>query len=1107
MKNPNPYGAVKWKTFMKAFVLLFLMTIIFPAVAQSQKIVLTGNNLTLKMAFSQIEKQTGMSVDYDSKLINDNAQVSKVPYEGILTEVMKFLLMNTDCTYSIQNSHIIIMKRTTSTVKDKEVSGIVTDVTGLPVPGATVILVGSTSVGTMTGADGKFTVTVPPAGKLQISFIGFVTQTISVGSRDHLSITLLEDNQMLDDVVVIGYGTQKKVNLSGAVAFVNMETLGETRSITNMAQSLQGVMAGLLSQQSSGQPGSESTSLLIRGQGTLNNSAPLIVIDGIVGSLSDVAPGDVASISVLKDAASAAIYGSRAANGVILVTTKLGSKDKIKITYNTYMGTQKPTFNIDVVDDQVLYMETLNKARQRAGQPVWFSDETIEEWRQGILTDPITYPSTNWFKEVYKSAFIQEHTLQASGATEKIDYLLSVNYLGNEGSMPESDYMKYSLRANVGAQINNWFKINAFINGYRSIQQVADVSTYMGYISNSTPGTLPVSPEGRFGGDWVPGGQTQANNVFANFYETDDKKYINRIQARLNTIVDITKNLKWNTSIAATLQNDFQKRRQRPTELWNIRDDKQLRAAGVNRLTLYNEDARYERLIIDSYMTYSIPEISRHKVDMLVGFNSEQEKRTNTYITGYDILSYETPVMNTAASSTLPKGGYEDRTLRSYFGRINYNFKDRYLLEANLRIDGSSKFAEDNRWGKFPSFSAAWRISEENFMREITPLNNLKLRASWGQLGNNRSSDYGTQAIYKATYAVLGESVVKGAAPTALVEPSLVWETTTMTNIGMDINMFRSRLGVVADVFYKKTDDILIQLPVPLVLGGKTAAYQNAGVVVNRGIEISASWNDKIGSVNYGISGNYTFVRNKVEKYRGDVGVEMSGNRYLREGLGINRFYVREVDCIATEDKIAEMLAAGYTFYPSVPKPGDFIYKDQQEPGEPGYLVINDDDRVVKGSSTPEHYFGLTLAADWNGFDFSALFQGVTGINRYLNSTWYTNVLKNGSLINRKFLDGWSEDNPNSKIPAITTDDGGRNTVANDYWLQDASYIRLKNIQLGYTFPTEWTKKLFIQRFRLHFSAENLFTITPFEGLDPELSGSSAYPNMKRFVGGLSITF
>ena len=470
-----------------------------------------------------------------------------------------------------------------------------------------------------------------------------------------------------------------------------------------------------------------------------------------------------------------------------------------------------------------------------------------------------------------------------------------------------------------------------------------------------------------------------------------------------------------------------------------------------------------------------------------------------------DVLSSSTPTFDAAATPSKMTGNSTDSAVRSFFGRINYDYKSRYIFEANVRADGSSRFAVGHRWGFFPSFSAAWRISEEPWFK-VSKIDNLKLRASWGKLGNNAVSDYATQLLYERRNYVFDGTARPGAGISAIVNDDLTWETTTMTDIGLDISAFNGQLTGTFDFYNKITDDILIRASIPGVFGYLEAPFTNAGIVRNRGFEAEISWKDDIGKdFTYGISANYSFVKNKVLKYQGDVAT-YSGQRILLEGYSIYDYYVREVECIATQDKIDRMLADGYIFYPSTPQPGDFIYKDQQSKGEVGYKIIDDNDRVIKGHSYPSHFFGLTLSAGWKGIDFSMMFSGVAGISQYLNSTWYTNVLKNGSVINKKFLDAWSPTNQDSKIPAITTNDGGRNTVANDFWLQDASYLKLRNVSVGYTLPSKWMEP-FISRARIYFTGENLHTFTKFEGLDPETGSSSNYPNVARDIFGLSIPF
>ena len=1110
------------KTFVGPSVRVRLCCLLLLCLAGGGLDAQTRNMVTLNLvsrpiqkAIESIEQQTDYRFLYNGRLIDVSKKITVHVENQPIVVALKKVFAGTGIEYKIQNRQIILTladsaKQESASLK-RTVRGIVRDQkTKEPLVGVTVLLEG-TSAGTTTGIDGRYSIECPEVdaqSTLQFSFLGYSILRERINNRRVVDVELSEEAREIDDVVVVAYGVQRKANLSGAVSSVNLSEAAETRAITNLSAGLQGLSSGLLAQQSSGQPGSDGASITIRGLGTLNNSSPLVIVDGIVGNMADVNPNDVASISVLKDAASSAIYGSRAANGVLLITTKTGSSERIRVTYNGKVGIQQVNIPIDVVSDYVTYMKTINQATRNAGNVAPFSDEIIEEWSANSALDPIVYPNTNWFDAVYKNAVIHEHNVQASGGSEKVNYMVSFGFLQNNGTMKKSDYTKYSFRSNISAEVTKWLRVNAGINGYHGIQQGVDISSLMGYLSNSSPGTLPQHPDGRFGGEWAPGGNVQSNNIYANLASSDQTNYYTRLNGKLGLDFTLAKNVKWYNSFAVNSGFGYSSIMNYPNiNIWDFKNNAVLITTGTTSIQLTEDNTRAYSLIFDSHLHYDIlPSVKNHNLSLILGYNQEYNQSRNSYINALDVLSTDTPVLNAASTPSKITGTYTDNAIRSFFGRVNYDFKGKYIFEANFRADGSSRFAKGNRWGYFPSFSGAWRISEEPFMKGVEHLDNLKIRVSWGQLGNNSVSDYATQLLYKRKSYVFGSSVATGAGISAVVNDDLRWETTTMTNLGVDVNAFRSRLSVTADVFDKLTTDILVQTTIPGVLGGLSAPYRNAGKVRNRGFELELGWKDRIGEFSYGVSGNYSYVKNKVLKYQGDV-ASYSSQKILLERYGIYDYYVREVECIATQEKIDQMLADGYVFYPSTPHPGDFIYKDQQKPGEEGYKVIDDNDRVIKGSSYPSHFFGFNLSMEWKGIDFSALFSGVAGISCYLNGTWYTNVLKNGSIINSKFLNAWSLDNQSSNIPALTTDDGGRNTVANDFWLQNASYLKLRNLTLGYTLPQKWTNKFFVSRMRVYFTGENLLTFTSFDGLDPETGSAYNYPNMRRFMFGVSVTF
>ena len=1090
---------------------VIIALLLLPSVLRGQEISLALRSVPISKAITEIQKVSGYSIVVKSDGLDLSRTVSlSFEKEDIQAVVRKvFEGQPVDVIVSGKNISVSLKEQQPpfhQMAGTPVVKGTILDEGGDPLMSASVTVKGKPGVGVISDLDGKYEINASSSDILVFSFIGYKTVEIPVNGLKTIDIRLEPDNQFLEATVVVGYGVQKKVNLSGSVSAVNLEEVGENRALTNLSSGLQGVASGLLAQQSSGEPGEDEASVTIRGLGTLNNSAPLIVIDGVVGSMSDVNPNDVASMSVLKDAASSAIYGSRAANGVILITTKSGKEGQSKVTYNGKAGWQRVAMPIDVVSDYTTYMQTINQASANAGSVKPFSETTINEWRENTGKNEI-YCNTDWFDAVFHPSFLTEHNLQASGGSKMMNYLVSIGYLHNEGVMSGSGYDRYSARANVAADVTKWLRLTANINGYYGKKNAIEVSTAMSSVANSSPGTLPVSSDGRFGGEWAPGGNAQAGNIFAANSAYDKVQSNYKLNGKLGLDVTIAPNLIWHNSAAANANFYILRQMNYPdVVIWDLKNNAEPLRTGTTTNQLTEQNGLTYSLFLDSFVNWqAISEKDGHNLSMTAGYNQEYNHYHYTYAQAMDVLSSSTPTMDAAATPSAMKGNTTDSAVQSLFGRVNYDWKGRYLAEANFRADGSSRFAPGHRWGFFPSFSAAWRVSQEPWFK-VRGLDNLKLRASWGKLGNNAVGDYATQLMYERRAYVFGGKAVPGAGISAVVNDILTWESTAMTNIGIDLSAFKSRLNWTVDAFDKLTDNILIKASIPGVFGHLDAPYTNAGKVRNLGMETEVSWKGSIGKeFNYDIKANWTFVRNKVLKYQGDVPTYRD-QRILLEGYGINDWYVREVECIATQEIIDRMTADGYVFYPSTPMPGDFIYKDQQKPGEVGYKVIDDNDRVIKGHSYPSHFFGATLGASWKGFDASVMFSGVSGISQYLNGTWYTNVLKNGSVINRKFLGAWTPDNQDSSIPALTTNDGGRNTVANDFWLQDASYLKIRNVTLGYTFPSKWLGG-FISRARVYFTGENLLTLTRFEGLDPETGSASNYPNVSRFIFGARVTF
>lgn len=1108
--------------YVVALQCLFLSVVMASGVNAQYKSVkkveltISGGQKTILDVFATIESSTDYKFyfhqrDIDKKQLIDLPGKESRTVAEVLENVsrqaqLKFKQINNNISVSVLKKNGKDDPVQVTIEADVEVSGRVLDDQGDPLPGATVLVKGTT-MGTVTDTDGKYQLSVSEDAVLTISFLGFKTQEIAVNGRSVIDVFMEADLASLEEVIVIGYGTQKKVNQTGSVASVDFEEMGATRPITNIAQGLAGQAAGVSVSQSSGKPGDDAGQILIRGVGTLNNSSPLVVIDGLVGSLSDVVPENIQSISVLKDAASASIYGSRAANGVILITTKKGSNGKVNFSYNAYMGTQSPALDVDMVWDYPTHMRLINQSRENVGRPAIFDQATIDDYQAG--TDPILYPNTNWFEVAFRDAFLQRHNLSATGGNDKMRYMFSANILDNRGNLKETDYKRYSFRSNVEAELNDWLTAGANVFGYWSDEGTPGntVSTYLGYIGSSVPGVLPRDPLGRAGGPWVAGEDASVNNIETNFDNGESSQNITKILAKVYTKVNFLKDFTLTTSYQPAIQYDYNITQQFFADVWNLRDNTIIRQSN-NKTALEEEYRKYYRLIFDSYLTYNKTIAGDHNVNVILGYNQEYETARNLGAFKLDVLADETTVMDAVSGADpVVRGNFADRSIRSFFGRVNYNFQEKYLFEANLRYDGSSRFSEGDRWGLFPAVSVGWVMSNEDFFADIHPISSLKIRGSWGRLGNNQVSDYGTQPLYNLSSYVFGGTIVPGAAPVAIPNDILRWETTTQTNIGIESSLLEGRLGMEFDWFARRTDDILIDLPIPGVNGGLTAPPQNAGIVDNNGVELTLSWRDNIGTdFRYGFSGNITYLKNEVVKYLGGAGTR-SNNQILQEGFPMGSWYVREVESIATQERIDEMVADGYTFSP-MPSPGDFIYKDQQSEGEEGYKVINDDDRVAKGSQIPSHTFGFSLDLGYKNFDLNILGQGLAGVDTYFNNVWYTSDLRNGRLVSTAALDAWTPENPSADFPRLTADGVPNNTVTNDFWLMNASFLRIKNITLGYSLPNKLIEKVGVERFRVYLSAENFFTIksSEFKGFDPEMTGVN-YPIMKRFTAGLNMNF
>ncbi len=1006
------------------------------------------------------------------------------------------------------------------------VKGVVKDNFGDPLIGVNVLEKGTTN-GIITDADGNFTLTVAsPQSVLVVSYIGYLTQEVAVKGQTSFEINLKDDVEALEEVVVVGYGSQKKVNMTGAVSTIKSDALSD-RPVTNATNALAGLASGLYVSNSGGNtPGYESQTIRIRGQGTLNNSDPLIVVDGMAGgvSISDLNPQDIESISVLKDAASSSIYGSRAANGVILITTKKGNDGSARITYSGNVSFEKVAKRLNLVTDYANYMEIQNAGLIANGQAARFSQGKIDEWRNDNGMNPTIYPNTDWQDHIYRSpSVVQNHNVTVNGGTQKVRYNLSFGYVDNPGMVYNTNYNRYQLRSNIEVDIKPWLMVGTNLFGYIDKNHPSsDVAASGGDVIwgygafNTVPGMTLYDPEtGFYGGIQNPEEVNVSNaNPYRRmwFYKDDFPTRTSRMVAKMYGRLTPYKGLTIDASYSYNYWNRRVEQHLTDRDLYRFTfDGPVMLREGVVRT--YIRKYNYYNTFRSSDVTARYEfEVDKLKASVMAGASQEYNKYEYEAFGKYDLTDPSLTGIDAGATDRPTSGYYNEWAMRSFFGRVNLNWDDKYMLEANFRADASSRFSSENRWGYFPSVSAGWRMSEESFLKENAEwLNQLKLRASYGSLGNNATSNnYMYHSVYSSANYVLNNSIASGVAQTSLSNANLTWESTYMTNVGVDFALLNSRLNGSFEWFNRNTKDILISLPVPLEHGTSSVPNQNAGEVNNRGVDLDINWADNIDKVNYHVGFNMGFVNNEVTKFQGDV-PSISGVYKIQEGHPINQIYVLQVDRIVRDqndlDYVQSLVDKNPSYFATYQRPelGDFLYKDANNDGN-----LNPDDRVEIGhGSVPRFSYGINLGLSWNNFDFSMFLQGVGKYDVYYNNQAFRFATYLGQSLIKDITDNaWTPENPyNSKYPILRNEANTKNLVASDAYVLNAAYLRCKNIQLGYTVPKNITKKFFVESLKIYTSIDNLFTITNFEGIDPEVATTVGYPTTRQYSLGLNVSF
>lgn len=1091
-----------------------------PQENSSVKVSLQLEKSTLEFALKKIQQQTDYIFIYNYDEVAKETNVSFAFKDQPLGKVLSKLLSGRGFSYHFSGKNILLKKEKgkvaypapvarpaldKTAVIPVKIRGKVTDEKGEGLPGVNISIKG-TSRGSVTESTGEFELEAGREEVLVFSFIGFKSQEIVVGQQSDIQIRLLQDQMLLEEVV-IGFGKEKKVNLKGAVATVSAEFL-ENRPLTNASQALQGVNGAYVNQ-AGGQPGKDAATIRIRGVGTLNDNNPLVLVNGIEYSLNDINPSDIENISVLKDAASASIYGSRAANGVILITTKSGKKGKPQLEYNNAFGWQKATYLPDVVTNSVDWMISRNQAGINEGQPAVFSDKDIDEFRTG--TDPDLYPNTNWFDIMFRVAPSQEHNVRLSGGNDLVTYSFSLGHLSQDGILIATNAKKYSFNTNLNFRITDRLNAGANISAtYWDRHEPAEgAETLVGNVTRALPIYPNVLADGRYGDSRFI---TPGHNVFRHPYakavegglDTKTQRALLNVFAEYSFPFDI----KYKINAAANKYDEMAARfipeiylydPKAPTVPKILRFDPAARSA--SRYDVNNLNTSFFQTL-----TWAKDLNSRHHLNLLLGFSRETFGNAgfDAYVEGF--LGNQLTELNVGTQNKNVGGTSSQSRLMSYFGRADYNFADKYLLEFNFRYDGSSRFARGNRWGFFPSVSGAWKISEENFVRDIEAIQNLKLRASWGKLGNQSIPLYSySNSINLEQGTSFNNNLLPGTAVTTLADQQISWETTTIKNIGLDLGLWNNKLALSADIFDKATTDILARINVPAQVGNLTGPITNLYNMSNKGLEITANHSNSLRDVSYHVGAGIAFIRNKVSFLNGDV--KYSGDQSLyviKEGYPVNAYYLYEAQGIF---KTAEEVQK-HAYQGKSTAPGDIKYRDLN-----GDNVIDSDDRVITGRTIPNYTYSFNLGLTYKGFDLTAFFQGVQGIDMYPKGNLAFPNFNGAGITKDVWANSWTPEHPDALYPRLGEPKrgSGANYKNSTFWLRDGSYLRLKNIQLSYSIPHQLVKAVKIQRVRVFANAQNLLTFSKYKLSDPERNVSrediAEYPSVKTFTAGVNIIF
>lgn len=1123
----------KVKSICILFVLIgWLSSFPIKTFASNGSISIKMKKQTIQRILDVLEKKSSYTFFYNTNEVNLNQKVSIEMENVTISKILKVIFKRSNYDFKVEGQQIIISKKkaftSTPLQEDKKhrITGVIKDEEGNPVIGASVLEGENASNGTITDLDGQFKLETA-ATSLKISYIGFTSQIIKLKKNKlFYVITLHEDNKMLEEVVVVGYGTQKKVNLTGSVAAISQKDLKE-RTQPNLLNAIQGTIPGVTV---ISRPGG-TTSINFRGRGNLGTSAPLYVIDGTIVDSSffdSLNPSTIESISFLKDAASSAIYGSRAAYGVVLVTTKKGEVNKMRVNYNGYLSLNTPTYLPEVVNSWE-YAEMLNEGiwnrDQTKGKFQAYTQEQIDLFKNG--SQPDLYPNTRWSDLVLeKNSLTMKHTVDVSGGNKKVKYFANVGYQKTEraGFLPGKTKDRYDINLSVNSEIKKWLYINAKAKFMRNENKSTQGTPFLGFL-NTIPGIMVAQQSN---GEWgsMAGGQLAQqtfiqNNPLRRLAKKDWSNSTNDYYMYdLSLDFKPLKDLLIKGSVAYT-SNEYKHKGYTALQedVMNFQTNTAMNGTGTYTNSMSMTWTNKTRILYTATAQY-LKKIQQHTLSSLLGTSYEDIKYQRLYASrkNFPIDGLEDLEAGSNASVDIANGAGSSRTkMMSYFGRINYNYADKYLFEANIRTDASSRFHKNKRWGVFPSFSGAWRISEEAFFKPINWVSNLKIRASWGKLGNiNNVGNYDYFSIYStnANYS-FDDTEVKGVSESKPANLNLSWETVTLTDIGFDASFLKGSINLTVDYYIKNTNDILLAYRVPAETGIGSSPSQNMGKVENKGLEIAISHQQKIDDFSYSVSLNAAFNKNKiVDMGESNNKIYKGGDKikYIyREGESIGSFYgYNSSHTLYTQEEID---AGKYYTFGRKPKAGDIKYIPQRDLkfGD----AINGDDRVILGKDVPDFTYGINLSLAYKGFEISAFGQGVSGTSLALETDQVEPFVM-GNNPKTAMKNRWTANNPNphANFPRIYGghSDDSYNTHFSDFNIFDADYFRLKSLVLGYRFSNNSLQSTPLSALKLFLSAENIFTIRAdhrMNDFDPEETSGRGFGAIasKSFSFGINATF